>query len=144
MIKIAVVTEDKRTICPHFGRAPYYLVYSVEGENILEMEIRPKAGHHTFAGREQGEEHHHHGTHHGDHHGGAHPDHKHSRMVEAIRDCQVLLVGGMGEGARLAMEAAGIKACSAQIEDAEEAVRAYIGGRRMAEPDCGRKPAEAR
>jgi predicted Fe-Mo cluster-binding NifX family protein len=135
MIKIAVVTDDKRSVCRHFGRAGYYLVYTVEGDSILEKEIRAKAGHHTFSGsptHEEGERHH--------HHGGAHPDAKHSRMVEAVRDCQVLIVGGMGAGARHAMESAGIKACSTEIEDAEEAVRAYLGGRRMWEPDCGKRP----
>lgn len=141
MIKIAVVTEDKKTVCRHFGRAPYYLVFSAEGDNILEKEIRGKAGHHTFAGSAADTEPHHHEGH---HHGGHHPDHKHNRMIETIRDCEVVIVGGMGEGARRAMQDAGITACSTELEEAEEAVRAYLGGGRMGVPDCGRKAAEAR
>lgn len=145
MIKIAVVTEDKRTVSPHFGRASYYLVYSTEGDSILEKEIRAKAGHHTFTEGSGHTHSHHHGEHHhgGHHHGSHHPDQKHNRMVETILDCEVLIVGGMGAGARRAMESAGIKACSTELEEAEEAVRAYLGGGRMSVPDCGRKPAEA-
>ena len=139
-MKIAVVTDDKITICPHFGRATHYLVFNVEGDSILEKEIRPKVGHHT-----QSHEHTHvhgdHAHHHGEHHPGA--DRKHRRMVEAIEDCQVVIVGGMGLGAKEAFEAAGIKACSTEILDAEEAVRAYLGGRRMGEPDCHSKAAHA-
>jgi predicted Fe-Mo cluster-binding NifX family protein len=48
-MKIAVVTEDEVTISQHFGRAPYYMVYTVEGGKVTEKERRDKAGHHTFA-----------------------------------------------------------------------------------------------
>lgn len=142
-MKIAVVTDDKTTICPHFGRATHYLVFTVEGDSILEKEIRPKEGHHTAHKAESHQTEDHHQTHHGQghHHQGHHngADRRHKRMVEAIEDCQLVIVGGMGVGAREALQAAGIRPCSTEIRDAEEAVRAYLGGRHMWEPDCQTK-----
>ncbi|MFP4535510.1 MAG: NifB/NifX family molybdenum-iron cluster-binding protein [Spirochaetaceae bacterium] len=141
-MKIAVVTDDKSTICPHFGRATHYLVFTVEGDSILEKEIRPKAGHHTAHSAESHPTDHHHSHHYEGHHNGA--DRRHRQMVAAIADCQILIVGGMGVGARDAIEAAGIRPCSTDIRDAEEAVRAYLGGRHMEEPDCRTKAAHPR
>ena len=148
------MTDDQRTICPHFGRAAYYLVFTVEDGEIVSREVRPKAGHRQFAGAEH-EHHHDHSDGHGDHHGedhehdhhhdhghahgrgfGEHADWKHAQMVESVRDCRVVLVRGMGQGARLALSEAGVTPCVATREDAEEAVRAYLSEGRGDEPGC--------
>ncbi|MCX6012209.1 MAG: dinitrogenase iron-molybdenum cofactor biosynthesis protein, partial [Chloroflexi bacterium] len=39
-MKIAFATEDRNTISQHFGRAPYYLVVTVEGGKVLKKEVR--------------------------------------------------------------------------------------------------------
>jgi predicted Fe-Mo cluster-binding NifX family protein len=49
-------------------------------------------------------------------------------MIEAITDCQVLLVRGMGRGAYVAVEQAGITPIVTDIADPEAAVRAYLDG----------------
>jgi len=49
-MKIAAVTEDGTTISQHFGRAPYYLVVTVEDGQIVNKEKEDKVGHHSFAG----------------------------------------------------------------------------------------------
>ncbi len=130
-MKIAVVTEDGQTISQHFGRAPYYLVFTIEEQNITRRELREKAGHHDFAGEhghhEHSQEHGHHHEH-GEHGCGPEADRKHARMIEAITDCQVVLVRGMGRGAYIAMEQAGITPIVTDIADAETAVRAYLKG----------------
>jgi len=129
-MKIAVVTEDGQTISQHFGRAPYYLVFTVEGDTITGRELRSKAGHRDFAGAYE-HEHHHERTHgHGQHEHGFGPeaDQKHARMIEAITDCTAVLVRGMGRGAYLALEQAGITPIVTDIADAEAAVRAYLAG----------------
>lgn len=127
-MKIAAVTDDQRTICPHFGRAAYYLVFTVENGEIVAREVREKAGHRRFASTD----------HDGDHaHGfGDHADWKHSLMVESVQDCEIVLVRGMGQGARLALAEAGITPCAATREDAEEAVRAYLADGRGGDPGC--------
>ena len=49
-MKIAAVTEDSITISQHFGRAPMYLVVTVEDGRIVSRETRDKLGHAQFSG----------------------------------------------------------------------------------------------
>jgi tRNA-Thr(GGU) m(6)t(6)A37 methyltransferase TsaA len=121
-MKIAVVTEDGQTISQHFGRAPHYLVFTVEDGEIVGQELRNKAGHRQFANEPHDHDHNDprgHGF-------GAHSERKHARMIESVQDCDALIVRGMGRGAYLAMEQASIRPFVTDIEDAEEAARAYL------------------
>jgi predicted Fe-Mo cluster-binding NifX family protein len=124
-MKIAVITEDGQTISQHFGRAPYYLVFTVEDKKIVGKELRDKVGHRQFAQ----EDHQHASENDPRGHGfGAHSEAKHARMIESIQDCEVIIVRGMGRGAYLAMEQANIRPFVTEIASAEEAVKVYIGG----------------
>jgi tRNA-Thr(GGU) m(6)t(6)A37 methyltransferase TsaA len=123
-MKIAVITNDGKTISQHFGRAPHYLVFTVEDGAITEKELRDKLGHRQFVNEPHDHDHDHddprgHGF-------GAHSEQKHARMIETIQDCEAIIVRGMGRGAYLAMEQANIHPFVSDIEDAEEAVQAYI------------------
>jgi predicted Fe-Mo cluster-binding NifX family protein len=113
-MKIAVVTDDGRTISMHFGRATHYLVCTVEDGKITAREMIEKPGHRHFA-HEHDHEHHAHDESHG--HG---PD------ADPVADCEAILVRGMGRGAYLAIEQAHIKPVVTDIADAEAAVQAYI------------------
>lgn len=48
-MKIAVITSDSITISQHLGRAPYYLVFTVDDGQIAGKELRDKVGHRQFA-----------------------------------------------------------------------------------------------
>jgi len=125
-MKIAIVTDDGATISQHFGRATKYAVYDVQEGKVLGEELRDKAGHHTFQS-----EHDHHDHDHSHEHGrgmDAHSADKHTRMVEAIQDCSVLLARGMGRGAKISMEQAGIQAFQVDFDLIEHAVKALIDG----------------
>jgi predicted Fe-Mo cluster-binding NifX family protein len=124
-MKIAVVSEDGHTISQHFGRAPYYLVFTVDNKEIVGKELRDKVGHQQFA---QGNREHSADNDPRGHGFGAHSDAKHARMIEAIQDCEAVIVRGMGRGAYLAMEQAHIRPFVTELADAEDAVKAYIGG----------------
>lgn len=121
-MKIAAVTDDGITISPHFGRASQYAVLTVEEGQIVNRELRDKLGHSQFAGQE------------GPHdpsqpHGfGPESQDRHSSMLGAIQDCQVLLVRGMGWGARSSLEEAGIETIITDVEDMNAAVQGYIAG----------------
>ena len=43
-MKIAAVSEDGVTISQHFGRAPFYVVVTVEDGKIVSREKRDKMG----------------------------------------------------------------------------------------------------
>jgi predicted Fe-Mo cluster-binding NifX family protein len=124
-MKIAVVTEDGQNISEHFGRAPYYLVFTVEDGEIADKELRGIAGHHQFV-----REHHHHHTE-DDRRGhgfGAHSQAKHIHMIDSIKDCEAIIARGMGSGAYRAMEDANIRPFITDVAEAEEAVKAYVAG----------------
>ncbi len=127
-MKIAVATEDGKTTSRHFGRAPFYLVFTINEGEIVEKVQREKPSHQMFA-HEPHEVHlHEHGT-------GAQSEHKHSQMIEPIQDCDAVIVRGMGTGAYLALQEANIRPIVSDVDDAEEAVRAYIDGTLVDHPE---------
>jgi predicted Fe-Mo cluster-binding NifX family protein len=122
-LKIAAVSEDGVTICQHFGRAPLYVVVTVEDGKVVGKETRSKAGHHTFALEET------HAEVAGQPHGyDAASQGKHATMAANIADCQVLLAGGMGWGAYESLQSYKIEPIVTDVEDIDAAVAAYLDG----------------
>jgi predicted Fe-Mo cluster-binding NifX family protein len=123
-MKIAAITDDGKTISQHFGRAPYYVVVTVENGQITNRELRDKLGHAHFANQPHDPE---------DpdqpHGMGSASHNKHLMMSEAIADCEALLCGGMGMGAYQSMLARGIRPVVTDIWDIDQAVTAYVEGK---------------
>jgi len=119
-MKIAAITEDGATISQHFGRAPLYVVVTVEDGEIVSKETRDKTGHHTFAA-------HHSDLEPGERHGyDAGSEVRHQSMAETISDCQVLLAGGMGWGAYDSMKSRNIEPMVTDVLNIDEAVKLYL------------------
>jgi predicted Fe-Mo cluster-binding NifX family protein len=122
-MKIAVVSEDGATISQHFGRAPYYVVLTVEDGKVVDREKREKTAHghgHDHGGHVHVE---------GEVHGfDAASQDVHSRMAAPISDCQLLLARGMGMGAFQSLTQAGIQPIITDIAAIDEAVAAYLAG----------------
>ena len=53
---------------------------------------------------------------------------KHVQMAQSIADCEALLCGGMGRGAYQSMVMQGIKPVVTEIQDIDQAIKAYLGG----------------
>ncbi len=129
-MKIAAITDDGKTISQHFGRAPYYLVVTVENGQIVNREMRDKLGHAHFANDPHEEDKP------GQPHGfGPAAQNRHVQMAQAIADCQALLCGGMGRGAYESMRTRGIKPVVTDITLIDEAVQAYAAGRIVDQTD---------
>jgi predicted Fe-Mo cluster-binding NifX family protein len=122
-LKIAVISDDGVHISQHFGRAPYYVVVTVENGRIAARETRAKAGHRTFVGQHYDEP-----TAGGRHGYGPGSDSKHQAMAETIADCQALIAGGMGWGAFESMQAHGIEPVVCDVPDIDEAALRYAQG----------------
>jgi len=123
-MKIAAISEDGVTISQHFGRAPLYVVVTVENGKIVSKEKRDKAGHHTFSGGQHPE------TAPGEKHGydtGAQS--RHAAMAQSIDDCKVLIAGGMGWGAYDSLKSRGIETVVTDVESIDEAVKLYLDGK---------------
>jgi len=112
-MKIAAVSEDGVTVAQHFGRAPYYVVVTVEDGRVVSSETRSKIGHYSFVG-------------------GGEPDPgpaaKHQAMGATIDDCQALLAGGMGSGAVVGLQALGIEPVLTDEADIVTAALRYAAG----------------
>jgi predicted Fe-Mo cluster-binding NifX family protein len=121
-MKIAVITDDSQTISAHFGRAQFYEIFTIRDGQIVQRETRSKANHDLFGG---GDQHRHHGD-----SRGSDPasEHRHSLMIEPIRDCQVVLARGMGSGAFNRLASIGIRPWITEVVNIEEAVNAYLEG----------------
>jgi len=97
-MKIAAVSKDGISISQHFGRAPIYVVATVEEGKIVSKETRvTKLS-------------------------------PYSTKAETIADCQVLLAGGMSRGAYERMKSYNIKPVLTDVDDIEEAVTRYAEG----------------
>jgi len=121
-MKIAVPTDDGKTITSHFGRARYFALFEVEEGRISRKEVVENNPYHG--------EHHEHGA-------GAR--HSHDRFIALLDGCEVIISRGMGRRAMADLEAAGIKPVFTDETDAEQAAKAYSEGtlKPCSTPNCG-------
>ena len=98
-MKIAV-TYENGNVFQHFGKTESFKVYEVEDNQVVSSEIISSggAGHEALAG------------------------------LLANQDVDVLICGGIGEGAQAALAEAGVELCSGAQGDVDEAVAAYLKG----------------
>ena len=122
-VKIAIATDDGRTVSNHFGRAAKYAVLSVENGAVVAREMRPKFSPHG-AGVETHVE-----DRTGPHGVGPASDTRHDQMAATIADCAAMICGGMGRGAYDRMTANGIRPIVTDLQDVDEAAIECAAGR---------------
>jgi predicted Fe-Mo cluster-binding NifX family protein len=125
-MKIAIVTDDGKTVSQHFGMAHYYAVLTVEGQQVVGREVLDRSdtlpavsGHEPHQGLKGQVDCH--GT-------GTAAAARHLRMTEPIKDCEVLLARGMSWSARECLLDAGVRPIVTNIVGLDEAVQAYLEG----------------
>ena len=116
-MKIAVPTDDGKTISQHFGRARSFAIFEVENGEIVSKELIDSNTPHS-----RGE--------HGHQAGGW--------FMSALSGCEAVIATGMGRRAIAHFEEVGIKPVFTDVTDAEEAVKAYSAGtlKSLGRPDC--------
>jgi predicted Fe-Mo cluster-binding NifX family protein len=125
-VKIAISTNDGETISQHFGQAKQYLVCTLADGAIVAQELRAKPAHgHGDHGHSHDAEHGH----------GPEGQHTHAKMTEPIRDCDVLICGGMGRPAFEGVIARGIQPIVTDIRSIEQALAAYLAGDLRHQPE---------
>jgi predicted Fe-Mo cluster-binding NifX family protein len=118
-LKIAFPTDDGQTISAHFGRAQGFVVATVEANAEPQFEQRAK----TFHGA-HGEHDHEHEQH----------THDHGGMFAPLADCQVLIAGGMGEGAQQAALSQDLEVILTGEKQIVRALAAYRAGDLKSDP----------
>ncbi len=126
-MKVAIVTNDGEYVSQHFGRSRYYKIYTIENNEIQNVEMRERGTGHFAPGAQN---HTHHATDHVDPQGrhgyGPEAQSRHAMMAREIGDCDVLIAGGMGSGAYESFKAAGLDVILTDIAWIEEAVTALM------------------
>lgn len=122
-MKVAIVSDDGINVSQHFGRAEMYVVLTVEDGQVLAEETRPKMGHGAFMSQPHTDL-----DAQGRHGFGEGAQSRHQQMAEAIGDCQALIAGGMGWGARESLQQQGIAVVITDVEDARDAALRYARG----------------
>ena len=110
-MKIAVAS-DGNAIASHFGRCACFLVMQVENGQIVGRETRPN----TYTAHALGKCDHEH-------------DHTHGPIVNALKDCDLVLCYGMGWRAAEELQKNGIQVAIVGEEmTPDEAVKRYLAG----------------
>ena len=123
-MKVAFVSDDgEKTISAHFGRAPYYVVVTIEDGKETAREKRDKMSPHGEQACNHSEEGH--GARHGC---GPGAEVKHRNMAYIIADCQALVARGMGWGAFQSLQNYDIAPIVNKVKTIDEAVKLYIEG----------------
>lgn len=121
-MKIALITDDGKTISQHFGRANHYAVLTIEDGQIVQREVREKLSHKHFSG----EAHEHNAS---QPHGfDSVSQNRHNQMAAAILDCEALICRGMGAGAYAGMKEQGIRPVVTNEESIDAAALAFAAG----------------
>lgn len=115
MTKIAFPTDDGVTICPHFGRAQFYVVVTLNEPDAPQYERREKVAH----GSHEAHEHEH------EHDAEHHQRHDHNPMFAPLSDCQVLVAGGMGQPAYEHAQGMGLQVLLTGEREIAAALEAY-------------------
>ena len=122
-MKIAIVTNDGKTISGHFGRAQFFLIVEIKNEQELSRKLVKKIGHQHF--QDGGPEHAHLLAPHGF---DSASRNRHSQMLKAIGDCQVVIAGGMGQGAIAGIKESGKKNYLVENRNIEDVIALYNAG----------------
>lgn len=118
-MKIAIASDDGQRLAAHTGRCQGFVVYEIAEKQARRLEHRAN----TFTAHARGECN---GEAHGHDHDHAH--HSHGPLVDAIRDCCVLVTRGLGPRLVNDLSAAGIEAFVCGVTDADQAAQLYAAG----------------
>jgi len=120
-MRIAVASDDGKTIASHFGRTRGFLVYQIESGKIRSREYIEN----TFTGHARGL---------------SEADHsvdRHGPILAALSGCEAVISNGMGRRIYEDLRNAGIIAYVVNETDADEALSLYLRNALADHPEKG-------
>lgn len=123
-MKVAIPVEsDGKKLAIRMGHAPHFSVHQIEGDRIQDLGLHEN----PHSGRHQGgQEDHHHG--HGEHQANAGDVAEHRRDLGIVKDCDAVIVRGIGPNMQAALLAENIviyRARKALGETTDAVLRAF-------------------
>ena len=120
-MKIAVASDDEKTIASHFGRTRGFLVFDLDDGNVKTRTYRLN----TFTGHARGLE------------GADHSMDRHSPILSALADCGAVISHGMGRRIYEDLKQADMEVFITAETDAESAVALYLRNELDDRPELG-------
>ena len=120
-MKIAIASDDERTISSHFGQTRGFVIFEVEGKKVKNREYRPN----TFTGHARGLE------------SAGHEIDRHGLILSALSDCKAVLSHGMGRRIYDDLKGAGIEAFVTDETEVQKALDLYLNGALIDRPERG-------
>ncbi len=119
-MKIAIPSDNGKTISSHFGRAKGFLLVEVEGDKVKSEEYIPNTitGHAQHSDNESVEHSHRH----------THSLDVHERVVQRFSDIDVVISGGMGYGMKGRLDSAGIQTIFTSEKDIKKVLSLFLQG----------------
>lgn len=120
-MKIAIASDDEKTISSHFGRARGFVIFEIEGKEIRSQEYRSN----TFTGHARGLE------------GAGHEIDRHTPILNALRDCKTVISHGMGRRLYDDLKKAGIEVFITEETQVSKALHLFLEGKLVDKPELG-------
>ncbi len=132
-MRIALVATDREKLSSHFGEAPMFLIYEVEGADARFLEVREnpvkdQPGYFHHHDHEGGHAHGGHGGGHGMGRGDGQGRGKWHLLADLLNDCEVIIGRGMGPAAYQNFQSIGKKVILTKDIKVEDALRKFLAG----------------
>jgi len=120
-VKIAIASDEGRTISSHFGQTRGFVVFDIEDKEVKNREYRLN----TFTGHARGLE------------GADHGIDRHGPILSALSDCKAVISHGMGRRIYDDLKGAGIEAWVTDETVVQKAIELYLTGELVDRPERG-------
>ena len=118
-MKVAIASDDRQVISAHFGRTRGFVVFDIEGKEIKKEEYREN----TFTGHARGLE------------GADHSVDRHGPILEALKDCGVVISHGMGRRIYDDLKNAKIDVYVTEETEVKRAIELFLKAELIDRPD---------
>jgi len=141
-MKIAIPTNDRKTIAKRTGRAAEFAIYNIEKGEILSIDYQKNThthhddhdrseGNHRQGhggGNGHGRHHHEHGEHHHGHddHNHEHGEHTHDEIITQLKGIDVLFVRAIGKYMKKDLQNGNIAYQLVKDDDITEIISKYL------------------
>ena len=120
-MNMAIASDDGVNIASHFGRTRGFIIFTIQGERITEQFYRNN----TFTGHARGLS------------GQGHEIDKHGPILDALKDCKVVISNGMGRRIYNDLQDAGVEVFITDEVNAKVAAERYIKNQLVNKPELG-------
>jgi predicted Fe-Mo cluster-binding NifX family protein len=118
-MKVAIASDDGQVISDHFGRTRGFVIFDIEGKEIKKQEYREN----TFTGHARGLE------------GADHSVDRHGPILEALKDCGVVISHGMGRRIYDDLKNAKIDVYVSEETEVKRAIELFLKAELIDRPD---------